>query len=129
MTQQDKDLLLRDLSARLTYGVYVYANGMGCYKLSSIELYKGNVIIEINEETLSYHLYEIKPYLRPMSSMTREEKIKIACMADFNKCTKSIEIIECSIPIIDFCYSRHLDIHGLIHKGLAIEAPQDLYNF
>lgn len=120
MTQEEKSLLLQDLCARLPYGVYVYANGMGCYKLSSIELYKGNVIIEINEERLSYHLYEIKPYLRPMSSMTEEERNEYERFSHFS--------IGLAPILMDWIYSHHLDCCGLIEKGLALEAPEGMYN-
>lgn len=110
MTQQDKDLLLRDLCARLPYGVYVYADGLGNYKLSSIELYKGNVIIEINEEKLPYHLYEIKPYLRPMSSMTHSEYDEYLRIKTHGK----------PFEVIDWLNARHIDYRKLIEKGLAI---------
>ena len=66
MTQEDKDLLLKDLVARLPYGVKVE--------------YQNDTIIETRELGLGslhdfmYNNVIIKPYLRPMSSMTEEEK-------------------------------------------------------
>ena len=45
----------------------------------------------------------------------------------FNSLTKSIEVCFACLPVVDYCYSRHLDIHGLIEKGLALEAPEGMY--
>lgn len=104
MTQEEKELLLKDLSARLPYKVKCQiAFDEEDIHIETLESVRPMMLF--NQVTTSgsvVSIENVKPYFRPMSSMTREEKIKIACMADFNKCTKSIEIIECSIPIIDF---------------------------
>ena len=72
MTQEDKELLLRDLSARLPYGVICYdevQKEAGIFKQFE---YEGFGRIH-NGRGLRF-VENIKPYLRPMSSMTREEK-------------------------------------------------------
>ena len=112
MTQNDKHLLLKDLCARLPYGIFVYD------KIDNKSIY-----------TISYHPHidNCKPYLRPMSSMTEEERIKIAVLSKFNGLTKSADFAECSSIVVDYCTSRYLDYRGLIEKGLALEAPEDMY--
>lgn len=126
MKQEDKELLLKDLSARLPYGVLFH-----CYTLDTDERLFGinllNVetefayaspIISVDEEGQEgcYSLEEIKPYLRPMSSMTEEER-----ELWYSKYTTA--------ETIDFCNSRHIDYRGLIKKGLALEASSDMYKF
>jgi hypothetical protein len=65
------------------------------------------------------------PYLRPMSSMT-EEEIK----EWDNICVMMRNMPVESIPMIErFVNSKHLDYYNLILKGLALPAPEDMYNF
>ena len=82
MTQEEKELLLRDLSARLPYGVLCHINGdtNTPRKLSRIEVDElDGILLDFwtdREDYLSMQVYlsEVKPYLRPMSSMTEEEE-------------------------------------------------------
>ena len=76
--------------------------------------------------TQKVHLDEIKPYLRPMSSMTDKEndefsKIRIY-RADENGC------LYLSGADIDWLNERHFDYRGLIEQGLALPAPDGMYN-
>ena len=124
MTQEDKNkklLLLKDLSARLPYEVIckIAANDKPClgdHKLSTFWLDKVTDIC-----------YEIKPYLRPMSSMTEEERLEsleFAWEDDYGRLASYDE----NIPkYIDWLNSHHFDYRGLIEKGLAIEAPEGMY--
>ena len=135
MANENKLLLLLDLTPRLTYGVICHTERGDGYLCSINQTIFGNEYgININplkrdyfndgdsEETI------VKPYLRPMSSMTEEERTKIASMAGyFNDLTKAIEVCFACLPVVDYCYSRHLDIHGLIEKGLALEAKEGMY--
>ena len=115
MTNEEKQLLFTDLCGRLPYGVIVHSLG------TPHEQKLIGYIPDIDH-------YNIKPYLRPMSSMTDEEKTKIASMAGhFNDLTKAIEICFACLPVVDYCYSRHLDFRGLIPMGLALKAPEDMY--
>ena len=122
MTQEDKQLLLKDLCSRLPYNVVIRCTDNDtdykCFLTTDI----------LNELLHNTEYYGYKPYLRPMSSMTDKEKTKIASMAGhFNSLTKSIEVCFACLPVVDYCYSRHLDIHGKKEKGLALEAPEDMY--
>lgn len=125
MTQEEKDLVVKDLCAKLPYGVKAHIEHDTFY--DEIEPYDGTVDTNTINDLLRNEKLEVRPYLRPMSSMTEEEKTKIASMSNFNNITKSAEFVKCSYPIIDYCCSRHLDFRGLISKGLALEAPGGMY--
>ena len=128
MTQEEKELLVRDLCARLPYGVKVLT-----YKLdyfhnpSSIEtLYEINAdgyISTVESDTLR-HIG--KPYLFPLSSMTEKQKMFLRqqnwCIAISTSGT-----VETTIEGIDWLNKNHFDYRGLIEKGLAIEAPEGMY--
>ena len=72
MTQENKELLLKDLCARLPYGVIVNINGISNVRLDNVSWYEE---VKVNDgSTILYHISEVKPYLFPLSSMTEEEK-------------------------------------------------------
>lgn len=124
MTQEEKDLLIKDLSARLPYGVKVLT-----YKLdyihnpSSIE-----TLYEINEDGYistveSDTLRPIgKPYLRPMSSMTRVEILEYISLKESIVASDNITYSFETYESIDWLNKNHFDYRGLIEKGLAIDA-------
>ncbi len=120
MTQEDKELLLKDLCARLLYGVIVNAQykdeeGWKTEDRKILGLYEdGQVYLDCVYTTIDC----IKPYLRPMSSMTMEEKKELFQLMGGGT----------DIKRIDFYISHHLDYRGLIEKGLAIEALEGMYN-
>ena len=126
MKKEDKELLIKDLCARLPYGVYVN------YK--NVENKEG--IIMLNPYNIQ-HIYsgwwkKYKPYLRPMSSMTEEEKVQLsqyACIGeDLNgEFIDEVQRKDC-VAYIDWLNKNHFDYRGLIKKGLALEAPEGMYN-
>lgn len=139
---KEKDLLLKDLCARLPYNVVAqYSEKIPQWynEKYGFEFEKGNIVcFKINYDNISYVREKIdyfKPYLRSMSSMTDEEKDKINILLDIIESSSNVtdetgRIIDCSydcIELIDFYNSRYLDYHGLIPMGLALEAPEDMY--
>ena len=135
MTQKDRQLLLVDLSARLPYGVKVaieYSEGKytRIYDLREID---NDVTSELRQRVIvwnygfyssviSYPIIDCRPYLRPMSSMTEEEK------EEYNKVMFQSERYENDYAAdIDWLNAHHFDYRGLIPKGLAIEAPEGMY--
>jgi len=131
MTQEEKDLLLKDLSARLSYGVIVnasYKDGDG-WKNEDRELlgiYKDK---QIYLNGIYTTIEDIKPYLRPMSSMTKEEYDQL--YIDSRVKEDSIDILDAlanDMDAIDWLNQHHFDYRDLIEKGLALVAPEGMYN-
>lgn len=116
MTQENKELLLKDLSARLPYKVMAkyYDLEDECETWDEIEGIDSSGRVEIGQYILS--IENIKPYLLPLSSMTDEQ---------FNEkweLEHSGNMEHLSIPALDWLNKNHFDYRGLIEKGLAIDA-------
>ena len=75
MTQEEKELLLQDLCARLPYGVKVTTTNPAVKIgiISGISI-KNKISVETKHANIVFDCTEVKPYLRPMSSMTEEEE-------------------------------------------------------
>lgn len=126
MTQEEKDLLLKDLSARLPYGVIVNVKGFDYdYNDKLTQIYKGvGCSIQVTTN-MPYDIEQVKPYLFPMSSMTEKQKYEYDELIHLNN-IKAIEgfitSTDCSAAEIDWCNKNQFDYRGLIPKGLAIDA-------
>ena len=136
MTQEQKDLLMKDLCSRLPYGV------------KGLVTFNGNPFMtqhQIEDRTIDGKLYDrfaafqeswydnvtIKPYLFPLSSMTVEQKNSFPFSYSFLEALIDDGVYfdedECitlndMIYVIQWCYKNHFDIYGLIPMGLAIDA-------
>ena len=132
MTQEQKDILLKDLCVRLPYGVKVlYEN-----KIFDVE-YVCPMYEEIKldiPETWTIDVSEVKPYLLPLSNITEEQKNELIEMEwSFDNST-ICNIIECfgtyrayvdhscCSELIDWFIKNHFDYRGLIPMGLANDA-------
>ena len=115
-----KDLLLKDLCARLPYGVKVSTPDDVSRTITRMNIDRnlievGNYIDDV------YVLSDIKPYLFPLSSMSEEQKEEY-CQLQQRIIYNSKGIVNEDITeYINWCYENHLDINGLIPKGLAID--------
>ena len=135
MKQEYKELLLRDLCGRLSYGVKAYIKNWsnldrkyyeGVYTVESIDTSLNTIIADSErscvEVIVGYDDYEIKPYLLPMSSMTEEQKVIYGdlCYSIIQSLAKNMqsELNE----LINWLNAHHFDYRGLIEKGLAIDA-------
>jgi hypothetical protein len=126
MTQEDKELLFKDLCARLPYGVKVQC-GDYLFTFDKDHMGIGMLYLESPKIILSgcYYGEDIKPYLFPLSSMTEEQKneledtlSKLSLKLLFDEI--SSEVAESCV--IDFYNKKHIDYRGLIPMGLAIDA-------
>lgn len=146
MTQEYKEILLKDLCARLPYFLYVecYNKGKECFiegRMKQID-FDTSLIEVIPPEMEKYKpaavstwaaLESVKPYLRPLSTMTKEEEdewskaIEIELKALEGPSGHTVENVASSAFEIDFYNKYHFDYRGLIPMGLALEATADMY--
>ena len=132
MTPEDKELLLKDLCARLPYGVKAKITEEGVLSYDSgigVIVGKEHVDNEIfilqckNDSWCLTAISEFVPYLRPMSSMTEEEKKEwVSLRTDVEKYYRIGHD-----AVVDFYNKHHFDYRGLIEIGLALEAPENMY--
>lgn len=123
MTQEDKNLLLllQDLCARLPYNVKVnHLLDTKPSDLFAIDTYRNTLYCFRNGREEWYKVEFIKPYLRPMSSVTEEEE----------KQFQDVNLYELPYTVegIDWLNAHHFDYRGLIDKGVALEAPEGMYD-
>ena len=125
MTQEEKELLIKDLCARLPYGVKVRYSSYKAFitcTLQAINPVYDNVDLWCENACFNpISISKIKPYLIPLSisSMTEEQKedmVKSSCGIGSDK------------NVFDWYNKNHFDYRGLIPMGLAIEAPEGMYN-
>ena len=159
MTQEDKDLVLKDMCSRVPYGLRLWIK---MYERKPDYFIKShNILSSVNYTTLSPRisiegaLYDIegpeyscgeqyiKPYLRPMSSMTENEFQDLKSysgliydqleLQEFYDNSKCLEFYLSEIPsyvvilVFDWLNKSMFDYRGLIPRGLALEAPKDMY--
>lgn len=116
MTQEDKQLLFKDLCMRLPYGVKFNYGGYSRFDYT-LEIMTST---SINDD---FPIGDCKPYLRPLFSMTEEERI-----AYLNACDNEMEenvLVQPRYSGIDWLNEHHFDYRGLIEKGLAIEVTEE----
>lgn len=135
MTQEEKELLLKDLSGRLLYNVVVqYTAGDGSTTIDchidciSIRSQCVGIIDAPRKPFVWRNISSIKPYLRPMTSMTEEEDKEFWKIVDnYGSDTDAFDGFELGDDV-DWLNAHHFDYRGLIEKGLALEAPAGMYN-
>lgn len=116
MTQEEKQLLLKDLCARLPYGVRArFCDGVKeeIDDVWDIDMFSGSI-------NADYIIDDVKPYLRPMSSMTYDEH------RDYIQTGRGMSPDNPS-ALVDWLNTHHFDYRGLIEMGLALEAPEGMY--
>lgn len=136
MTQEDKELLLQDLCARLPYGVKISIPDLWIQKreIETLdEIFKGDDgLYRVNSK--GQCIEHIKPYLFPLSSMTEEQREEFLNIQTEERQILLNALIEYKsgkydkIPIIapykqiEWLNKNHFDYRGLIERGLAIDA-------
>lgn len=161
MTQEEKQLLFKELCTRLPYGIKVHYQEEICSidcicsdgRILLIDKY-GIQLPNIGD-SLFEDIDKIKPYLRPISSMTEEEKKELLRIIVGKKAVKYFQVLSdgsidntdskhqdlhkfsmhyinfsgsTTTSYIDWLNAHHFDYRGLIEKGLAIEATTNMYN-
>ena len=151
MTQEHKELIIKDICSRLPYGLIIDFNGIitTLHDIKVFQLYDGDTIkdyiclIDIFGDDDYIDVENIKPYLFPMSSMTEEQTkeyysfaddvtikpkpgrfgIKIHCIKLGISDNPHEEVWDyINLDALDWLNKNHFDYRGLIEKGLAIDA-------
>lgn len=134
MTQKEKELLLKDLCARVPYGIYanlpnhhLVSHKYCIYEFNAKNEWTiGILYCAGREQIYGAKIEDIQPYLRPMSSMTEEEKDEykkfgLIVVQNYDG------VILPNMNEIDWLNAHHFDYRGLINKGLALEAPEEVH--
>lgn len=152
MTQEEKQILFDDISRRLSCGVIVHHKKInvdfGVNGVLVNEKSDGEKELLIYVKTLDNGIQlpptgpcDVLPYLRPMSSMTDEEKKEYksffsigeySCGGSLNGeeyeyIADSRDDISQSVSLFDWLNAHHFDYRNWIEDGLALEAPEDMY--
>ena len=125
MKQEDKEILIRDLCGRLPYAVKAYIKNWsnlsrkyyeGVYIVESIDPSLNSILANSERSSVDvivgYDDYEIKPYLFPLSSITKKTLEELSAYIDIKNAYVAVELFN----------SHHIDYRGLIDDGLAIDA-------
>ena len=120
MKLKEQQLLLKELCARSPYGVKVVYLAT-TYSIQYVDSKFDEVKLEGMPHTVG--IGHIKPYLRPMSSMTEEETEIFN--SDFGGIGDGYNSTE--IKRIDWLNANHFDYRASIDRGLALEAPEGIY--
>ena len=128
MTQEDKELLLKDLSARVPYGLKC-----SIYRVDDFGVgWRDAILNGVVRDDYGYGFYfddyvyvdsinKVKPYLFPMFSMTEEQKTELMELM-YKADTPFGAIFSENIDYFDWLDKNHFDYRGLIPKGLAEDA-------
>lgn len=120
MTQKDKELLLKDLCARLPYEVKVQVFNYGVESVETLyQIDLDGYISTVEGDELKY---SYKPYLFPMSSMTEEQEIEYDATFATIVYEDGRKDSAMTYKTFDWLNENHFDYHGLISMGLAIDA-------
>jgi hypothetical protein len=147
MTENQEKLLLKDLSSRLPYGVKLQVSSWDDEKMEYVDkvdtLYSisSDNHVRTSSEDRDFYIDEVKPYLFPMSRMTKEqlEELEELCDMytpddDYNPYAYlGIKVLykhvlddgytfKFKTDVIDWFNKNHIDYRGLIDMGLAIDA-------
>lgn len=144
MTNEEKQRLLNDLCGRLPHGVKVFVSGDDFdnyqypYLLTAISKFGQDILCKVYSPIYiplgCPSIENVKPYLRPMSSMTEEEKEEFESLVftyDFGNGLFPIEHVimywDSFEEVLDWLNEHHFDYRNLIEKGLALEASEGMY--
>ena len=140
MTQEEKMLLIKDLSARLPYAVTVeHTSGFRgtLHDITIHHMYDDNDNIydaicytDFFGDEDSIYIEYFKPYLFPISSMTEAQNNswrdawfpELMTSTDVNYPESEKHLALSHAKSLEWLYKNHFDVNGLIEKGLALDA-------
>lgn len=134
MTAEDKELLIRDICARLPYGLKAKyydpeAERTTWDEINDIYNSTSYNHTEVGIGQYGLNVVEVKPYLFPMSSMTDEQKEEYHYIVNYispddteNWTEGEFVYVNQIEQLLHFYHTNHLDYRGLIEKSLALDA-------
>ena len=122
MNTKDKELLLKDLCARLPYGVKINESTQGDFTVIGLTTERVFTTCETEGCHNDFPIECIKPYLRPMSIMTEEEQRTLDSMCNGVEMVSRLSGLKMFDKAFNWLDENHFDYRGLIEKGLAIDA-------
>lgn len=134
MTQEEKALLERELSIRSHYGVLCAVKPSsashdlpfsGEHKIATIYIRENDMVFAFNKPYSVHGVENIRPYLRPMSSMTEDEQRTLDSMCNGVEMVSRLSGLKMFDKAFDWLNAHHFDYRGLIEKGLAIEVTEE----
>lgn len=141
MKEEDRKLLLKDLSARLPYFTKVQIKNE-IVILDSICDDDGYYFNFIGDDREGVNIENIKPYLFPLSSMNEEQFNELKSYVNLKYEHNTLELVEWDnnyktlefwleeipsyhvIKVFDWLNKNHFDYRGLIPMGLANDATE-----
>ena len=143
MTPNEINIIEREVAARLPYGLMVkYDLGnsypypkIGCVYLwhhngfcsiYMVDKYPENWFPPVKSET-ACRWENVRPYLRPMNTMTDSERISFNSL--FPMLPRDLITPDAAVSMFDWLNRRMFDYRDLIVQGLAIAAPDGMYDF
>ena len=143
MKKEHKEILIRELSRRLPYGLLLKIHCLDdCYKYSRVTndglVFINNTRDNSQGNWVNIRNLIIRPYLRSLSKMTKEEKEELekygfsfyGQTGVFDNINRG-ELIyidnKSIIETINYLDSHYFDYNNLIRKGIALEADEELY--
>lgn len=139
MNEKDKELLLKDLCGRFPYGLYIRVEDLTVPEKNDDRITEGFIGNYLNDNRCNEYDVEgilneladgcinVKPYLRPMSSMTDEEMRVLDSMCDGVEMVSRLYGLKMFDEAFDWLNVHHFDYRGLIDKRLALEANEGMY--
>ena len=127
MTQEDRQILLKDLSSRLPYGVryrrFAWDDKQGeeCISAKIYSISPDGYVRNYHEDESDY-IDNVRPYLFPISSMTDEEQRTLDSMCNGVEMVSRLSGLKMFDKAFNWLNENHFDYRGLIEKGLAIDA-------
>ena len=151
MTQEEKNLLIEVLVAFLPYEIKVQVCNITDYTPVLKGIIGDEIFVQFDyarpikngDSTYNIIKDKVKPYLRPLSSMTEEEKKELSKKYVYSICGNRIHAHYHSEgywdddteldsdgweDLFNWLNAHHFDYRGLIEKGLALPAPEGMYN-
>ena len=129
MKQEDLELLIANLCGMIPYKVYIRMEDQDM-RIIDVNCSRDSVVFTVLGEDKTYigvSPDRIRPYLRPMYTMTPEEKEEYRKTFATYENIDGVKLTYLTASSYDYLNKKHLDSRGLIDAGLAIVAPDWMY--